>query len=146
MGFDIAGLLDLWSTPYADREKALAAFGAWYADPVVINGAAMSVADLADRADQVRTSLSDVRREILDVCEQPIERGTKVAVAFRMGGRHTGVLGTAAGPLAATGQELTIRVIDLITVEDGLITSLWMSADELGALAAVGAATLKVPG
>jgi hypothetical protein len=146
MSFDIAGLLDLWSTPYEDHDAALAAFGAWYADPVTINGTPVSLDALADRADEVRGSFSEVRREILDVSEQPTERGSKVAVAFRMGGRHTGVLGTAAGPLAPTGRELTIRVIDLLTVEDGLITSLWMCADELGALSAVGAATLKVPG
>lgn len=146
MTFDIAGLLDLWSRPFADRDAALTAFGAWYADPVTINGHAMTVADLVDRAELVRGSFSDTRREVLDVCEEPTEAGSKVAVAFRMGGRQTGTLGTAAGPLPPTGRDLTIRVIDLITVEDGLITSLWMCADELGALSSAGAVTLQVPG
>ena len=145
MTFDIEGLLDLWSTPHPDPAEAVAAFGAWYADPVVINGTPMSLADLASRADQVRQTFTDPGREVLDVCEQPTDRGAKIAVAFVMSGRQTGPLGTAAGILPPTGRQLRIRVIDVLTVEGGLITSLWMTADELGALAAVGAAGLTAP-
>lgn len=47
-----------------------------------------------------------------------------------------------AGVLPPTGRRLRIRVIDVLTVEGGLITSLWMTA---GALVAVGAAGLTVP-
>ena len=142
MTFDIDGLLALWSTPYADRDEALTAFGRWYADPVTINGTPMSLADLAARADAVRHTFTDPRREVLDVCEQQTQHGCKVAVAFRMGGRHTGPLATAAGVVPPTGAELTVRVIDILTVEDGLIASLWMTADELGALHAAGAVSL----
>jgi hypothetical protein len=145
MTFDIDGLLELWSTPHADRDAAVAAFGRWYADPVAINGTPMSLADLAARADAVRETFTDPRREVLDVCEQPTERGSKVAVAFRMGGRHTGPLATGAGVVAPTGADLVVRVIDILTIEDGLVTSLWMTADELGALNAVGAVSLRPP-
>lgn len=145
MAFDIEGLLDLWSTPHRDRAAAEAAFAAWYADPVVINGTPMTIADLVSRAEQVRHTFTDLEREVLDVCEQATERGAKVAVAFRMSGRQTGPLGTAAGVLPPTERELQIRVIDVLTIEGGLITSLWMTADELGALAAIGAAGLTVP-
>lgn len=105
----------------------------------------MTLADLASRAEQVRQTFTDLEREVLDVCEQPTDRGVKVAVAFVMSGRQTGPLGTAAGVLPPTGRRLRIRVIDLLTVEGGLITGLWMTADELGALVAVGAAGLTVP-
>jgi hypothetical protein len=140
--FDIEGLLELWSVPHPDPESALAAFGEWYADPVVVNGVPVALADLAGRADQVRATFADPRREVLDVCEQPTEDGCTVAVAFRMSGRHVGPLGTAAGPVPPTGQELALRVIDLLVVEGGLITRLWMCADELGALRLTGAVAL----
>jgi predicted ester cyclase len=145
MTYDVDGLLLLWTTPYADEAEALAAFGAWYAEPVTVNGTPMALPDLSARADQARATLSDLEWVILDVCEQPTERGVKVAVAFRMSGQQTGPMATAAGVLPATGREIRLRVIDILTVEDGLITSLWMTADELGALAAVGAAGLTTP-
>jgi hypothetical protein len=145
MTFDINGLLDLWSVPYADQQEAVVALAAWYADPVVVNGVPMTLADLAARAEQVRGTFTGLEREVLDVCEQPTERGLKVGVAFRMSGRQTGPLGTSAGVAPPTGRDLSLRVIDLLTIEDGLITSLWMTADELGALAAVGAAGLTEP-
>ena len=140
--FDVDGLLELWSVPHPDREAALSAFGRWYADPVVVNGVPMALTDLADRADQVRATFADVEREVLDVCEQPTERGSRVAVAFRMSGLHVGPLATAAGIVEPTGREIVLRVIDLLVVEDGLVTSLSLCADELGALHLAGAVAL----
>ena len=68
----------------------------------------------------------------------------KVALAFRMGGRQVGPLSTAVGPLAPTGQHLQLRVIDVLTLSDGRISAINMVADELGALAAVGAVRLPL--
>jgi len=36
--------------------------------------------------------------------------------------------------VAPTGRVVRTRVIDVLTVRDGLITGIWMVADELGAL------------
>jgi ketosteroid isomerase-like protein len=74
-------------------------------------------------------------RHVLDV----VEDGGKVAVAFRMGGRRGGTLRTSAGPGPPTGQVVELRVIDVLTITDGRISDIWMVADELGALVAVGA-------
>jgi predicted ester cyclase len=133
MAFDIEGLLTLWSRGPGSDAEAAAAFGMFYTDPVVVNGNPVSLTDLVTRGAALRETLTDLRREVLDVCEA----GDKVAVAFRMTGRHTGVLATAAGSLPPTGREITLRVIDILTLTDGRISSLWMVADELGALAAV---------
>jgi ketosteroid isomerase-like protein len=51
-------------------------------------------------------------------------------------------LNTSAGVLAPTGKDVTIRVIDILTIADGLISEIHMVADELGALVAVGAVEL----
>jgi ketosteroid isomerase-like protein len=75
---------------------------------------------------------------VLDVCDA----GDKVAVAFRLSGRQVGPMGTAAGVLPPTGQDIALRVIDILTLTDGRISEITMVADELGALAAVGAARL----
>jgi hypothetical protein len=38
-----------------------------------------------------------------------------------------------------------LRVIDILTVTDGLISGIWMVGDELGALAAIDAVSLSPP-
>ena len=73
--------------------------------------------------------------EVLDI----VEAGDKVAVAFRMGGQQVGPFPTALGLLPATGQRLDVRVIDILTLTDGKVSEIWMCADELGALALLGA-------
>jgi ketosteroid isomerase-like protein len=57
-----------------------------------------------------------------------------------------GTLGTTAGPVPATGRDLEIRVIDVLTIADGRITGIWMVADELGALVSVDAVRLAPVG
>jgi hypothetical protein len=44
--------------------------------------------------------------------------------------------------LPATNKQITFRVIDILTLSEGVISSIWMVADELGALAAVDAVRL----
>jgi ketosteroid isomerase-like protein len=91
------------------------------------------------RARRLQRVFEGLEREVLDV----VEAGGKVAVAFRMRGRHVGELATSAGPLPATGRVLDLRVIDVLTLTDGRISNIWMVADELGALVAMDAVRLS---
>ncbi|NYJ08394.1 ester cyclase [Petropleomorpha daqingensis] len=141
MAFDVDRLLRLWTDPLPDDDAAAAdAFRALYTDPVRVNGAELTAADLVARARALQRVFEEPLREVLEV----VEGDGKVAVAFRLGGRQVGPLATAAGPLAATGQHLQLRVIDVLTLTDGRISAITMVADELGALAAVGAVRLPL--
>jgi len=138
VSYDIDALLDLWTRPCGDRAEAEAAFRQLYTDPVVVNGSPLTAGQLVQRAVLLQGALDQVSREVLDVCDA----GTKVAVAFRLEGRHVGPLSTSAGVLAPTGQRLSLRVVDILTLTDGRISSITMVADELGALAPINAAAL----
>ena len=138
MSYDITALLDLWTRPHQDRVEAEQAFRQLYTDPVVVNGSTLTASQLVQRAVALQGALDQVHREVLDLCDA----GTKVAVAFRLEGRHIGPLSTSAGVLAPTGQRLSLRVVDILTLTDGRISSITMVADELGALAPINAATL----
>ncbi|WP_089404057.1 ester cyclase [Geodermatophilus saharensis] len=142
MAFDVDRLLRLWTDPLPDGPAAEDAFRAVYTDPVTVNGAGLTAADLAARARAVQATFADAEREVVSV----VEDGDRVAVAFRMRGRHVGTLHTAAGPVAATGRHLELRVIDVLTLRAGRIGEVFMVADELGALAAVGAVHLAPAG
>jgi len=141
MAFDVERLLQLWTDPLPDDDAAaVEAFREVYTDPVRVNGTELTAADLVARARALQQTFEALEREVLDV----VEGDGKVAVAFRMGGRQVGPLTTAAGPLAPTGQHLQLRVIDVLTLTDGRISAITMVADELGALAAVGAVRLPL--
>lgn len=137
MGFDIAGLLDVWSDLPSSPDQAESRFAEFYADPVILNGSPLARADLVTRARVMHAALAEPVREVLTVAES----GNTVAVAFRMSGRHVGPLPTPIGDYQPTGRTLTLRVIDILTVRDGLIAEIHMVADLLGALAAVDAVT-----
>jgi hypothetical protein len=137
MAFDIGGLLRLWTDPLPGEAEE--AFRAYYTDPVRVNGGLLTAADLVARATALRAAFDNPEREILDL----VETDGKVAVAFRIRGRHVGPLTTSLGPVPATGRVLDLRVIDILTVTDGRISEVWMTADELGALSAAGAVTLS---
>jgi ketosteroid isomerase-like protein len=142
MAFDVERLLRLWTDPLpADDAAAADAVRELYTDPVTVNGTLLTAADLAARARTLQAALEHPEREVLSVVEQ----GDRVAVAFRLRGRQVGTLGTAAGPLPPTGEVLELRVVDVLTLRGGRIAGIWMAADELGALAAVGAVRLAVP-
>jgi ketosteroid isomerase-like protein len=142
MGFDVERLLRLWTDPLpADDEAAGAAFRELYTDPVVVNGAALSAADLVARARALQEVFERPEREVLGV----VEAGDRLAVAFRLGGRQVGTLATAAGPLPPTGRDLRLRVIDVLTLTGGRISEITMVADELGALVSVDAVRLLAP-
>jgi len=138
MAFDVDQLLRLWTDPLPDGDAAEEAFRTLYTDPVRVNGALLTAADMVARARALQLVFDSPERKVLEV----LDGGGKVAVAFQLRGRQIGPLNTAAGVLAPTGRELVIRVIDILTINDGLISEIHMVADELGALVAIDAVAL----
>ncbi len=141
MPFDVDQLLRLWTDPLPEGGAAEDAFRTLYPDPVRVNGGLLTAADMVARARALQLVFDSPEPKVLDV----LDAGGKVAVAFQLRGRQIGPMNTAAGVLAPTGKDLTIRVIDILTVIDGLISEIHMVADELGALAAIDAAALVQP-
>ncbi|MEV0234555.1 ester cyclase [Nonomuraea sp. NPDC050786] len=141
MAFDVDGLLHLWTSPLPPPGEAEAAFRTFYTDPVRVNGTLFTASDLVARAAAMQATFEDPEREVLDL----VETGDKVALAFRMRGKQVGPLATSAGQLPPTGRLLDLRIIDILTITDGRISNVWMTADELGALNALGAVTLIQP-
>jgi ketosteroid isomerase-like protein len=139
--FDPDALLQLWTRPMTPGPDAERAFRELYTDPVTVNGNALSAADLVDRAMALQAAIEHPDREVLDIADA----GGKVAIAFRLTGRHVGPLATAAGVLPATGRTVSIRVIDILTVSDGRISEIIMVSDELGALSGIDAVRLVEP-
>jgi hypothetical protein len=138
---DIDALLRLWTEPLPAGDAAQDAIRVLYTDPVKVNGNWLTAADLVARVIALQQAIETPDREVLDVADA----GGKIAVAFRLTGRHVGPLGTAAGVLPPTGEMLTLRVIDILTLVDGRISEIVMVADELGALNAIGAVSLQSP-
>jgi hypothetical protein len=138
MAFDVDQLLRLWTDPLPDGAAAEDEFRTLYTDPVRVNGALLTAADMVARARALQLVFDRPERTVLEV----LDGGGKVAVAFQLQGRQIGPLNTAAGVLAPTSRDLVIRVIDILTINDGLISEIHMVADELGALVAMGAAAL----
>lgn len=132
-------LLALWTEPVAERPDAVERFGEVYADPVVVNGSPMPLAALVERARSVRRTYADLTMDEV----HRMTDGDKLAVAFVMVGRHTGLLATPMGEVAPTGRDVRIRVTDILTVADGRVVDIWMIADELDLLRQLDAVTLR---
>jgi ketosteroid isomerase-like protein len=140
MPYDVNALLAVWENALPeDDQEAIGVFAGLYHDPVTINGLSMTLAELLVRARITNTMLERRETVILDM----VEAGDKVAVAFRMRGRQVGPWQTSLGQLEPDGEELDVRVIDILTLVDGRIASLWMVADELGTLVRRDAVTWK---
>lgn len=135
----VTRLLDLWSSPLPEDDAvALAAFRELYTDPVDLNGATVTLADMLARARAIQGAFGGLDRVVLEHVEVP----GKVVVAFRMIGTHTGPLPTPLGVVPATGGAVDLRVIDVLTLTDGRISGIVMAGDELGNLARLGALAL----
>jgi SnoaL-like polyketide cyclase len=128
MGSVMDRVLPLWLQPLGERAEA--AFRTVCADPLTVNGTPMAVADLVARARALQGTYENLECQVLDEVQTP----TRAVVAFVMRGRQVGSLATALGPVAPTGRIVETRVIDILQLTDGLITGIWMVADELGAL------------
>jgi predicted ester cyclase len=133
-------IMVLWQHLPEDDGEALAAFADVYADRVVVNGTELTLDDLLTRARALQAALSDVRHELLE----RVEVGDKLVIAFRLHGRHTGSLRTAIGDVPATGRDVSIQGMDVLTFTDGRITGITVLADELGLLARLNAVVLRV--
>src|SRR4051812_41765327 len=113
-------LLGLWGGPL--DEGAEEALRQGYPGPVTVNGASMAVAQLVGRARAVQRPYGGGTTEVVEEVVTP----DRVVVGFRMRGRHDGPLRTPLGTVPPTGRQVVIRVTDILTVEDGLITDIWM--------------------
>lgn len=133
-------LMHVWLHPPADDTAGVAAFRALYTDPVDVNGSAFTAVDLLGRARALHRAYSGLHHEILDVVTAP----GRLVVAFRMCGTHTGPLVTPLGNVAATGRDVAIRTIDVLTVIDGRIAAVCVVGDEFGALTGLGMLELRV--
>jgi hypothetical protein len=141
--FDIGRLLRLWTDPLpADAAAAAAAFREVYADPVTVNGAPLTAADLVGRARVLQAAFDRPASEVLAVADA----GAAVAVAFRLSGRQVGPVDTSAGRLPASGRSIRVDVIDLLTLSGGLVTEIRMVADWLPTLVAADAVHLPADG
>ena len=130
----VTRLFRLWDH-VPEGEAAVTAFRELYADPVRINGIDVTVEQLTQRAQRTAGALAGRTTQVLS----QVSSGDRTAVAFRMSGRHVGPLDTPLGQVPATGQVLTIDVIDLLVVTDDRISEIFMTADYLGALGRAGA-------
>ena len=131
-------LLRLWTEPVGDGLAATAAFSAVYADPLAVNGMPLTVAQLVDRARSLQKSFDGLSMHIVD----QIETSDRLVIAFLMRGRHVGPYASPLGTIPPTGREIEVRTIDVLTVEDGLVSAIWVVADDLGLLAQLDAITL----
>ena len=120
-------LFALWNTHPDQRADPVADFRAAYADPVLINGTPMPVVDLVERARALHSAFDDHLIDIVDRIDQP----GKIAIAFRHTARHSGTWRSPVGEIAPTGRTVVGLGIDLLTVVDGKITTIWVLADEL---------------
>jgi predicted ester cyclase len=137
----VAALLErltpLWTQPVDARDDAEAAFGEVYANPVTVNGAAMTLTELVGRARALQQAFGQLSMEVLDTVETP----DRVAIAFVMRGRHVGPFVSPLGTIAPTHRDIQVRTIDVLAVAGGLITAIWVVADDLGMLRQLGAVT-----
>ena len=123
-------LLRLWTEPVGDGSAARAAFAEVYADPVVVNGMPLTVAQLADRARSLQRSFDRLSMQILD----QVETSDRLVIAFIMRGRHVGPYPSPLGTIPPTGREIAVRTIDVLTLQDGLVAAITVVADDLGLL------------
>jgi len=105
MSFDIDRLMRLWDGPIPQDDLA---FGAVYADPVTINGAKVTIAELAAMARELHASLHDQSRTVLE----HVTHGEKITVVFTLRGTRD-------------GRPVELLVIDLLTIAHGVITNVW---------------------
>jgi uncharacterized protein YndB with AHSA1/START domain len=142
MALDVERLLQLWTGLLpGDDEAAAAAFRELYVDPVVVNGAPLVATELVTRARAMHHALDGLSGEVLAVADA----GSTVTLVLRLTGRQVGPLDTPAGRLPATGRPMDLRVIDVLTLTDGRISSIWMVADWATALTAAGVLRLSGP-
>lgn len=125
--------LTLWQDPVPDGEAALEEFRSVYADPLVVNGAASTVADLVDRARAMQRAFTDVSHVIHDV----VEGEGFLSFAFEIRGRHVAPWSSAVGVLKPSGQHFSLPGIDIFRFnEAGRVAHIWATNDQSELIAA----------
>jgi SnoaL-like polyketide cyclase len=136
---DLLGrLLPLWTQPVDSWDDAEAAFRGVYADPVVVNGIEMPIAELVGRARALQQAFDDLGMHILDI----VETSDRVVIAFLMRGRHVGPFNSPLGTVAPTQRDIEVRTIDVLVITEGLVSAIWVVSDDLGLLRQLDAAKL----
>lgn len=135
----IERLLALWNDAPPAGDAARAAFLELYTDPVRVNGAELRIDELIARARALGATLSQRRTEILSI----VGDGEELAVAFRVHAKHTGTLSTPLGDVPPSGRDVSVQVIDILTLKGGRIAEIWMVADTFGQLLQLDALRLK---
>jgi predicted ester cyclase len=131
----VTRLLELWAAPIEDPAEALDRFSTVYHDPVTLNGTALPLTALVERAAATHLALERTGVEVLEVVTQD----NKLVVAFTMTARHIGSWPSALGGVPPTGCTVTVRTIDVLTLTEGLVSGIWMVSDEAGMLSQMGA-------
>jgi hypothetical protein len=131
-------LLPLWTQPIRARDDAQAAFAEVYADPLLVNGVAMSITELVDRARSLQQAFDRLGMDIVDTVETP----SRIVLAFIMRGRHVGPYLSPLGTVAPTQRDIEVRTIDVLTIASGLISAIWVVSDDLALLRQLGAVKL----
>ena len=131
-------LLALWTQPIDSWDDAEAAFRGVYADPVVMNGIEMPIAELVGRARALQQAFDELGMHILDTVETP----DRVVIAFLMRGRHVGPFLSPLGTVAPTQRDIEVRTIDVLAVTAGVVSAIWVVSDDLGLLRQLDAAKL----
>ena len=125
--------LALWQDPVPDGEAALDRFRSVYADPLVVNGAGSTVADLVDRARAMQRGFTDVSHVVHDI----VEGDGFVSFAFEIRGRHVGPWPSALGVLKPSGQQFTLPGIDIFRFDEaGRVAQIWATNDQSELIAA----------
>lgn len=132
-------LLPLWTQPVGDHAEAEVAFRQVYADPVVVNGVPMTVAQLVDRAGSLQKSFDGLSMQVLDQVETP----NRVVIAFMMRGRQVATYVSPLGSVPPSGRDVQVRTIDVLAIEGGLVSAIWVVADDLGLLTQLDAVSLS---
>ncbi|HYO40992.1 MAG TPA: ester cyclase [Nocardioidaceae bacterium] len=135
----VEAILALWQGLPEDDREARDAFSRVYAEHVTVNGVELTLDELVARARALQQAVTGLTPELLE----RVEAGDKLVVAFLMHGRHTGTLRTSIGEVPATGRDVTLRGMDVLTFTDGRITRITVLADELGLLSSLDAVTLR---
>ncbi|GAB3873316.1 ester cyclase [Dactylosporangium cerinum] len=131
---DLDAVLALWDQPVDDRADPAADFRRFYLDPVPVNGTPMTADDLVARARALQVAFADRRTELV----HRVETAGRLVIGFYMHVTHVGPYVTPLGPVEATGRRLKIRVNDILTVENGKISDIWVMSDDVDLMRQLG--------
>ncbi|MCX2185041.1 ester cyclase [Streptomyces sp. SKN60] len=120
-------VFELWCNPSTDDAAAAQAFRACYADPVSINGVATTATDLVTRMRALHRALADLDVDVI----RRVDSTDTITVVFFLLGHHTGRMMTPMGEILPTGRRVRVHTIDVLKVENGKITDVWVVSDQL---------------